>query len=369
MLKGKLVITATTVALSSIVTASVTLSPKAGFGASGWASNASFGSGTGSTERSMAYNHATGNLLVVSRNNNGQVFKVNGNTGAGTSVLLPGLSGGTFIANQIGATRDGQVFVTNLQGAMSGTAFYKVYRYASEAGLTSAAANVASLNTLTGARLGDDFDVTGTGSNVTMVAGYSNAPAISGNNGYSIMKWNGSAITGSHVAMGSGIAGQFRLGVTFGTDENQVIGMQGGTGGLVNFSNYTGSTGTIAGTQAPTDTNERPMDYIEFNGRKLLATVEAHATPGVGNAEVRVYEILGTSMTLLATSTTMTGATLANGNAVGSVAWGASSGNNISLYAMSTNNGIQAFDVNVVPEPGSMIALGLGALLVLRRKK
>jgi hypothetical protein len=369
MLKGKLVITATTVALSSFVTASVTLTPKAGFGVGGWASNASFGAATDSTSRSMTYNHATGNVLVLSRNGGGTVYKLDGNTAASTSSTLTGVSGGTFGANQIGATRDGQVFVTNLQGAMSGTAFYKVYRYANEAGLTSAAANVASLNTLAGARLGDDFDVTGSGSNVTMVAGYSNAPAVTGNNGYSIMSWDGTSITGSHVAMGSGPAGQFRLGVTFGTNANQVIGMQGGTGGLVNFSNYTGGTGTIAGTQAPTDGNERPMDYIEFNGRKLLATVEAHASAGVGNAEVRVYEILGTSMTLLATSTTMTGLTIANGNAVGSVAWGASSGNNISLYAMSANNGVQAFNVNVVPEPGSMLALSLGALLVLRRKK
>ncbi|MCE9557971.1 MAG: PEP-CTERM sorting domain-containing protein [Armatimonadetes bacterium] len=367
------------IALSSIAVtaqAQVTMAAKSGFGVGGFVSQAAFGGGllsTSNTERSLAYNKATGNVLVVSRNAGTSMKIVNGTTGAATSQALTGISGGTFAANTVGVSSDGQVFVTNMVSAMGGTSFYKVYRYANEAGLAAAAANVGSFQTLTGtvgARLGDDLDVVGTGNNVTMVGGYNTSGSgLTGSlNGYTVSTWNGTSISASHVQVTGGVAGQFRTGVTFGANVNEVIGTQGSPG--INFSTYSGTSGTMSASVAGGDSsNERCVDYVEFNGHKLLATLEAHPNAGVGNAEVRVYEVSGTGLTLWATGTTLTGATLANGNGAGGVAWGASSGNNISLYAMSTNNGIQAFDINVVPEPGSMLALGLGAVALMRRRK
>jgi hypothetical protein len=63
----------------------------------------------------------------------------------------------------------------------------------------------------------------------------------------------------------------------------------------------------------------------------------------------------------------------ANGNGTGELAWGAITDNGNGtfsevLYAMSSNQGIQAFTVTV-PEPGpfALTAIGLGALLCVRK--
>ena len=107
------------------------------------------------------------------------------------------------------------------------------------------------------------------------------------------------------------------------------------------------------------------MDYAVIDGYKMLATVDANSSM------VRLYEILGSGsgMTaVLRTSLTNTSGTLsANGNAVGQVRWGAINGNKATLYAMSTNQGIQAFNV-VVPEPSTVAAMGLGIAALLRKR-
>ena len=54
-----------------------------------------------------------------------------------------------------------------------------------------------------------------------------------------------------------------------------------------------------------------------------------------------------------------------NSNGVGELAWGPVTGSSATLYAMSTNQGIQAFIVTV-PEPMALLPLA-ASLLVLRR--
>jgi hypothetical protein len=108
------------------------------------------------------------------------------------------------------------------------------------------------------------------------------------------------------------------------------------------------------------------------NGYRLLGTIDS------ANSRVRVYDIttLPTSGTLVAlaegnlTSGTLTG----NGNGTAAVTWGLPTFNSagvatVPLYAMSTNQGIQSFNVQVVPEPATMAALGLGVAAMIRRRK
>jgi hypothetical protein len=71
---------------------------------------------------------------------------------------------------------------------------------------------------------------------------------------------------------------------------------------------------------------------------------------------------------LLDSRSNVPGAGNDNSFGVGQVRWGAINGNSASLYVLNTNNGIQAFNVNV-PEPATLTPLFTCALPLLRRRR
>ncbi len=144
---------------------------------------------TGSLERGLAYNSATGNLVLVSRSSVGNGIRLlNGATGVDVGALAQAgvTTGGTFAINVPAAPGDGSVYVANLQ-ANATTGAFKIYKWATEG---DAAPTVFFNSTVPGfvgtPRLGDSFDVTGSGASSTFVAG------ASGSVGYAIV--NGVAV-------------------------------------------------------------------------------------------------------------------------------------------------------------------------------
>lgn len=134
--------------------------------------------GTGALERGLAYNPVTGNLILVSRSTAGTSIRIlNGQTGVdvGSLNLSTGIiSGGTFAVNMVGVADDGAIYVNNLTTNV-GTSAYKVYRWGSE---LSEAPTVYHNSTISGfagttPRLGDSFDVFGSGAGTTLVQGAS----------------------------------------------------------------------------------------------------------------------------------------------------------------------------------------------------
>jgi hypothetical protein len=323
--------------------------------------------GTANNERGLAYDPINSELLLVSRTGGNSVRRLNGLTGADVGALnVTGITGGTFAVNKVAVAADGKIYVGNLQGAMGAAAPFKVYSWANNA----AAPVVAySGNALTGARLGDStLGVTGTGAGTRLVSGFAAAPAIAGNNGYAVIDPTlGTSTTVGFVGTPPA-AGDFRLGLTVGPG-GQVWGLQGSL--TLRETSYAGVTGTLLGSASGlVSIAERPMAFATVNGLNVLATVST------GDSFVRVYDASNPlALVLLGSGNTTSGSLTANGNGTGDVAFGAQTDNgdgttSVKLYAMSSNQGIQAFTATV-PEPatGAILGLGISALVALRRSR
>ncbi|HMO64026.1 MAG TPA: DUF4623 domain-containing protein [Verrucomicrobiota bacterium] len=333
-------------AASSATAIDVTLSPLTSFRGDGWFAPGEDGYGflgTGNNERGIAYGN--GHLYLVSRAGGVNVRILDPLTGAEVGSLnTTGIAGGTFAANMVGVGGDGAIYVGNLSTAADSS--FKVYRWADEA-----AAPTVAYDNLSGLpRTGDSFAVIGSG------AGTRIAASGSGSNGFVLVDPTAGTSTAVSPIAGTA-AGDFRLGLTF-VDADTVIGTQGVTFRVADMD------GTLVGSPATTSASERLIGYNIVAGLPLLATVDT------AGSLVRLYDATDpVNLVFLASGNTTSGPLVANGNGVGAVAWGPTTGDTATLYAMSANQGIQAFTVTV-PEPGalSLLALG-GAALLLRRRK
>jgi hypothetical protein len=241
---------------------------------------------------------------------------------------------------------------------------FKLYRWASE---FDAPVNVpVSMATLSAARTGDTMDIIGSDAlGTTRIAvGYNTSPTA----GYAVI--DPVNLTATSVNVGAAL--NFRGGISW-VDSDTVWGLTGGT--INSGLSRTEISGTLSGTMNVTDTGERPMDITQVNGIWLMATVEV-ANNTTNNCDVRIYDVTDSinngvaTRTLLGTYNLVSSPFVANPNGAGAITWGAVSGNDVTLYALSANNGIQAFDVHLVPEPGSAALLlgGLGLMSVRRRR-
>ncbi|MBX3728913.1 MAG: hypothetical protein KF858_06985 [Candidatus Sumerlaeia bacterium] len=136
--------------------------------------------------RGLAYNSATGNLLVASRTGSNSIHVVNAATGAaiGSPFNATDITGGTLVLMKVRVDGDGRIYANNLSGSAAST--FKMYRWASEA--SGLANDVRSLvfervgGSSYGYRVGDSMDVTGAGAAVKIIAVGSKGGADTVNN-------------------------------------------------------------------------------------------------------------------------------------------------------------------------------------------
>jgi PEP-CTERM motif len=342
--------------------AAATLTPLSTFGINGWLvpGQAYPYLTTGNNERGLAYGN--GHLYLVSRSNGTDIrildpaigVDSNTNTDLG-SLNTTGITNvSQFAVDMVGVGGDGAIYVGNLTVAAAGTGsgVYNVFRWANEAATPTLAYSGDA--GLPGARIGDDLAITGSGSSTRIAAGFSNSPSVTGNNGYSIIDPTaGTATAVAFAGTPAPIAGDFRLGITF-TDSSHVIGKRSSTPSpLYQYTSYSGSSGTLVASATLTHpggaTAESQMAYDVINGTPLLAI------QSTGDSHVSVYSLVDpANPTFLAEGNATTGTLPANGNATGSVAWGPTVNNgggtfSATLYAMSSNQGIQAFTFALSP--------------------
>lgn len=333
-------------------------------------------------ERGIAFSSTRNHLYLVSRTGGTSVRILDAITGNETGVLdVTGITGGTFALNKIAVGADGAIYGSNLRTGSTATQTFRVYRWADE---TSAPALIFdSLGLGNNTRLGDDFDAIGSGANTRLVAGYnqSGSNVVAGTNGYLVIDPTASAATPTTPAFNAVMfagspppfPGDFRLGITFleaSGNTGVVLGTQGtvigATAGATapRLTSYVDNQGTLLASPQFSSTNtERILDFAEVGGTDLLATVDT-----TSNA-VRIYDLTDPAVpVLLGSANATSGSPITNTNGAGDARWGAISGNTATLYAMNTNNGIQAFTVTV-PEPGSTALLATAAASLAARRR
>lgn len=334
---------------ANAVLAQSSITPLASFGSNGWLAPGAIGQlDTSNSQRSMSLNPLTGNVVVVDRDGTlgNNAWVIDGVTGAVIGALTPpaaGYSGGTFVVNCVDVAEDGSIYVCNLVTSTAST--FKVYKWDSEAaGLTTPATEILVSPGPSGAwggmnRIGDCFAVTGGGANPVQFAAAGSNSAAGTNSAFLNGVLDGNNLVTPYLAIPGTVSTSngYRLGLTF-VDGDTLIGTQGTTAYI---TSYDGTSATLDGS-VPTGAAQRPIDYAVIGGVPVLATVDTNSS------NVFVYDISNPASPYLLTVGNATSGTLsANANATGGCAWGPVSGNTATLYAMSSNQGVQAFSVTV----------------------
>ncbi len=357
-----------------------TLSPLTTFGSNGWlAPGSSQYLGAANNERGLGWNPVTKNLVLPSRNGGNFVAILNGTTGAVVKTMdTTGVSGGTLPMMGAGVSDDGEIYVNNLQSGSSALSPFKIYKWSSEGSTVAPTVAFSQVNpqTTNGAfRFGDCFAVYGSGTSLQFATAGASSGTTAGlpNNGnFMVGRLDGSntntiyrGIPGTLTA-----SNDYRLGIAY-VDADTIIGNQGTSAKFTDFVAATtlSNTGAIITGSVALGLLDRPLDYTVLNGQALMAVVNTNSSL------ISIYDVTNpAAASLLTTGSTVSGVLASNANGTGGLQWGEMlSPTSQVLYAMSTNQGIQAMVFQAVPEPSTYAVLG-GAfsailLIAFRRRR
>lgn len=350
------VVAAALAASASASNVPYTLTPKLSFGGGdGWLSpDEEDDLTTDNTQRGLTYNPATGNVLVVDRNGGTTVKIFDGTTGADLGDLdTTGLSGGVFLLNMIDVADDGAIYAANLR-TNTDAASFKIYRWADEASAPTVAFDGVPTNGA-GIRLGDTLAAIGSGTETLLLAGANDgdgdAGGDPGDTSFAVFSTaDGANFSGAVQDFGGTQTnvGAFRLGIDF-IDPNTIIGREAGAPADAPVADFAGGSATQIATAELLSAGEAPLAVSRMNN--LLATVD------INSNDVRLYDINDPDNPLFLGIFNNTTSHVSNGNGVGDLKFGDGM-----LYVLNTNNGIQAFNLAIIPEPATLALLGVGVV-------
>src|SRR5688572_3589134 len=134
-------------------------------------------SSAGDRERGVAFNPATGHILVASRSTvhpGGEIYILDGQTGDLLGTMSVGdrsiVTGGTFHLSALAIADDGAIYAANLTTSTTAPDF-RVYRWQNEEAEPTLAYSGNPNGDLTVTRWGDSFDVRGSGIDTQLIAG------------------------------------------------------------------------------------------------------------------------------------------------------------------------------------------------------
>lgn len=292
---------------------------------------------TGNTERGLAYNKATSNLLLVSRAAGTELWVLDGETGDEKYFMdTLDVSGGTFALSLVGVGDDGTVYGANLSTSTS-TVNFKIYRWADDGEDTlptvAFEGDPAGTDEETGASLnaqrwGDTFDVVGSGVDTRILVGSRASTTVAIFTTTDGENFTPTLIDG--VANGTG-----SLGIAF--DGPDAVLSTIGSASLRRVE-IDVAMGTVTGSQTfpPSAVAATVSPVAADSENRLLAAINLIGGPD----SVLLYDIsdLGTGPVLL--SEVALSVDEPNINGVGALDFGEGK-----LFALDTNNGVYAFAI------------------------
>ena len=307
---------------------------------------------TNHTQRSIAYNPATGHLLTVSRypETNAAIYILDSNTGA----LLGQLdTNGLFLEinfplNVVAVASDGVVYACNLtvdstNAPAGNNGPFRLYRWANESAAPTVAYVGDPSNTDTNVnhrRFGDSLAVRGSGANTELLAGTRAGKVVarfSTADGFSFLhqKLDAPGLQGisAMVTIAFGPGNTFWTKVENGAATNQP---------LQHFS-YDVGAGTATLIQNYLNIPGGPLNFDV--SRNLLGVVR-----GIGH-EFRLFRLTGNGFVPQGATIPFPG-TNSNGNLTGAVAFSPDK-----VFALESNNGLMAFSISTNPLPSFSLKL------------
>ena len=349
-----------------------TLTALTTFGSNGWlAPGSNPYVTTDNSQRGLGWNPVTKNIVLPSRSGGNFVAIINGTTGIVSGTLdTTGVSGGTLAMMGAGVSDDGAIYVPNLQSGSSALSPFKIYSWTGESDTNAPSIAFSQVNpqTTSGAfRYADAFAVYGSGTSLKFAAaGTTSSGSTAGlpnNSNFMIGSLDGSNTNTIYRNIPNTLtaSNDYRLGITF-VDADTVIGNQGTSAKITDFVAATtlSNTGAIVTGSIAMGAADRPLDYTVINGQALLAVVNTNSSL------ISIYDITNpAAAALLTTGSTVSGVLSSNANATGGLQWGEMlTPTSQVLYAMSSNQGVQAMVFQAVPEPSTYAMMG-GAFAVI----
>jgi hypothetical protein len=285
--------------------------------------------------RGMAYNPASGHVLVVSRTFSNAVHILDGDTGAVLGKLPMDtniVKGGTFPVNMIGITTNGVIYVCNLTTDTTNAAAgpLKLYRWENETAeaqlVYSGDPSNVSTNGASPRRYGDSLALRGSGPDTQILLGTMNQTVAL------LTTADGINFTARKITTDMA-ASDSRWGLAWGAGNTFWVKQQNVNLKQLSLNLATDTATVIRNLGAwSLITPVAPMD-IDLE-RNLIAFIDTSAT----GHNLRLYDFSDPAVVVQLDVNKAFGGTNANGNFVGSVSL-----RNGRLYALDTNRGLLGF--------------------------
>lgn len=294
------------------------------------------------TQRGLAWNPATGNLILVSRSPGTNIMVLNSTNGAEIRQLSNGpgvISGGTFPVNLVGVADDGAIYVGNLTTS-AGTSDFRLYRWASDgAGVNPTLAYAGNPVPSSNERWGDTLDVRGGGTNTQILLS-----SRSGTNVALLTTTNGTNFTATPIAVSGGVGGMSGLGLAFGAGNTFWGKANSQALRQVAFNPGAGTGSVIQSFTNPVVANGITAIGVNTN-LGLLAGVNI-ASPNT----LMLYDLPLSGAPAFIGQTNFPTDNL-NGNATGAVDFGGDR-----VFALNSNNGLLALQILPPPTPPVIVS-------------